>query len=131
MNEADRYEMGMAVRRKVLGEAHVARAQQSLTDFNRDFQDLITRYSWGEIWSRPGLSPDRRSLVTVALMVALNRENDLRAHIRAALNNGLTREEIREVLFQTAIYCGVVAADDGFRIAAEVFEALESAAPAG
>jgi 4-carboxymuconolactone decarboxylase len=89
-------------------------------DFTEDFQDLITRYAWGEIWSRPGLPRQTRSLLTVVMLVALNREEELRMHLRAALKNGVTREEIREALLQAAIYCGVPAANSAFRIAQEV-----------
>jgi 4-carboxymuconolactone decarboxylase len=90
-------------------------------DFNEDFQDLITRYAWGEIWSRPGLPRKTRSLLTLAMMVALNRSDELKMHIRAAFNNGVTQKDIQEVLLQAAIYCGVPAANAAFRVAEEVF----------
>ena len=121
MDERQRYEQGMKVRREVLGDAHVDKSLQNRNAFNEEFQDLITRYAWGEIWSRPGLSRQTRSLITLAMMVALNRGDEFRMHVRAALNNGVTREEIREVLLQTAIYCGVPAANGAFHIAQEVF----------
>ncbi len=123
MDERDRYEAGIKVRRMVLGDPHVDATLEKRNDFNEAFQDLITRYAWGEIWSRPCLPRPTRSLITVAMLVALNREDELRMHIRAALKNGVTRDEIREVLLQSAIYCGVPAANSAFRIAQEVFDA--------
>jgi len=121
MDERKRYEQGMKVRRAVLGDAHVDTSLKNRTEFDEALQDLITRYAWGEIWSRPGLPRQTRSMLTVAMMVALNRPEELRLHLRAALNNGVTREEIREVLLQTAIYCGVPAANSAFHLAQEVF----------
>ena len=121
MDERHRYEQGMKVRRAVLGDAHVDTSLKNRTEFDEALQDLITRYAWGEIWSRPGLPRQTRSMLTVAMMVALNRPEELRLHLRAALNNGVTREEIREVLLQTAIYCGVPAANSAFHLAQEVF----------
>ncbi|HXM95143.1 MAG TPA: 4-carboxymuconolactone decarboxylase [Candidatus Dormibacteraeota bacterium] len=121
MDERERYEQGMKVRRAVLGDSHVNTALQNRDEFTAAFQDLITRYAWGEIWSRPGLSRGTRSLVTVAMLVALNRGDELRLHLRAALTNGVSREEIQEVLLQSAIYCGVPAANSAFHIAQEVF----------
>jgi 4-carboxymuconolactone decarboxylase len=121
MDERQRYEQGMKVRREVLGDVYVDKSLQNRNAFNEEFQDLITRYAWGEIWSRPGLSRQTRSMITLAMMVALNRGDEFRMHVRAALNNGVTREEIREVLLQTAIYCGVPAANGAFHIAQEVF----------
>ncbi|HEV1994371.1 MAG TPA: 4-carboxymuconolactone decarboxylase [Candidatus Acidoferrum sp.] len=125
MDERQRYELGMKVRRAVLGDAHVDASLKNRNEFNEEFQDLITRYAWGEIWSRPGLPRQTRSMLTLAMMVALNRPDELRMHLRAALNNGVTREEIREVLLQTAIYCGVPAANSAFHLAQEVFEQQE------
>ncbi|HTP48735.1 MAG TPA: carboxymuconolactone decarboxylase family protein, partial [Casimicrobiaceae bacterium] len=90
-------------------------------DFNREFQDLITRYAWGEVWTRPGLPRHTRSLLTIAMMVALNRSEEFKLHVRAAFNNGVTREQIKEVLLQCAIYCGVPAANSAFHMAEEVF----------
>ena len=121
MDERQRYEQGMKVRRGVLGDAHVEASLKNRNEFDKEFQDLITRYAWGEIWSRPGLPQKSRSLITLAMMVALNRPEELRMHLRAALNIGVTREEIREVLLQTAIYCGVPAANSAFHLAQEVF----------
>jgi 4-carboxymuconolactone decarboxylase len=120
MDERQRYEQGMKVRREVLGDAHVDKSLEDRNAFNEEFQDLITRYAWGEIWSRPGLTRQTRSMVTLALMVALNKGDEFRMHVRAALNNGVTRDEIREVLLQTAIYCGVPAANSAFHVAQEV-----------
>ena len=125
MDDRERYEKGMSVRRAVLGDAHVDRAIGNTDDFNREFQDLITRYAWGEIWSRPGLPRHTRSLLTIAMMVALNRTEELRMHVRAAFNNGVTRDEIKEVLLQTAIYCGVPAANSAFHAAADVFKEMD------
>jgi 4-carboxymuconolactone decarboxylase len=120
MDERDRHKEGLKVRRAVLGETHVERAQAAENEFNSAFQDLITRYAWGEIWTRPGLLRKTRSLITIAMMVALNRGDELKMHIRGALQNGVTREELREVLLQTAIYCGVPAANASFHLAEEV-----------
>jgi len=125
MNDDQRREAGMKVRREVLGDEHVDRAVSSTTDFNREFQDFITRNAWGEIWTRPGLPRHTRSLLTLAMMVALNRPEEFRMHVRAAVNNGVTRDEIKEVLLQTAIYCGVPAANSAFHVAAEVFAEAE------
>jgi len=121
MDERQRYEQGMRVRRAVLGDAHVDATLKNRNEFNETFQDLITRYAWGEIWTRPGLPKQTRSMLTLAMMVALNRADEFRMHLRAALNNGVTREEIQEVLLQTAIYCGVPAANSAFHIVEEVF----------
>lgn len=111
---------GIAVRREVLGPAHVDRATAATTPFTRDFQDLITRYAWGDIWTRPGLDRRARSMVTLTALVALGHHEELAMHVRAARTNGLTVEEIKEVLLQTAIYCGVPAANTAFRIAQQV-----------
>lgn len=127
MNEKERYEAGMQVRRAVLGDAHVDRAQANRTPFNGDFQDLITRYAWGEIWTRSGLPRHTRSLMTICMMVALNREEELKLHLGAASNNGVTRDEISEALLQTAIYCGVPAANSAFAIAQKIFEEMDAA----
>src|SRR5580704_14536058 len=111
----------MKTRRAVLGDAHVDATLKNRIEFTDAFQDLLTRYAWGEIWSRPGLPRKTRSLLTLAMMVALNRPEELRMHLRAALNIGVTREQIEEVLLQTAIYCGLPAANSAFHIALEVF----------
>ena len=121
MDERERYSQGLKVRRAVLGDAHVDRSLENRNEFNEEFQELITRYAWGEIWSRPGLPRKTRSLITLAMMVALDRGDEFRMHVRAALNNGVARDEIKEVLLQTAIYCGLPAANSAFHIAAEVF----------
>jgi 4-carboxymuconolactone decarboxylase len=116
------YERGMEVRRQVLGDEHVDRAIERTTDFTADFQDLITRYAWGEVWTRGGLDRRVRSCITLAMLVALNRNEELAMHVRAALRNGVTPDEIKEVLLQTAIYCGVPAANSAFAIAQRVLE---------
>jgi 4-carboxymuconolactone decarboxylase len=121
MDERERSETGMKIRREVLGDAHVDAAIAKRNAFSEEFQDLITRYAWGEIWTRPTLPRQTRSLITVAMLIALNREEELRLHLRAALRNGATQEEIRETLLQSAIYCGVPAANSAFRIAQEIF----------
>jgi 4-carboxymuconolactone decarboxylase len=120
MTDDERRERGMKIRREVLGDAHVDRAQANTTPLTRDFQDLITRYAWGEIWARPGLDRKTRSCITVAMTVALNRPDELALHLRGALRNGVTVDELREILLQTAIYCGVPAAHMAFRVAEEV-----------
>ena len=127
MDEGKRYESGMTVRRAVLGDAHVDRSLTRRTDFNTEFQELITRYAWGEIWTRPGLPRHTRSLITVAMMVALNRADEFRLHVRAAFNNGVTKDELKEVLLQTAIYCGVPAANNAFHLAEDVFADMDTA----
>ena len=125
MDEQERYKQGMAVRREVLGDAHVDRAERHKNAFNEEFQELITRYAWGEIWTRPGLSRQTRSCMTLGLMVALGHWDEFKLHVRAAFNNGLTREEIKEVLLHAAVYCGVPAANHGFKLAEEVFAELK------
>ena len=119
--EPDRRAIGEAMRRSVLGDAHVDRSSGSRTDFNGEFLDYITRTAWGETWTRPGLPRHTRSLLTIAMMVALNRPEELKLHLNAARNNGVTRDEIKEVLMQTAVYCGVPAANSAFHLAAQVF----------
>jgi 4-carboxymuconolactone decarboxylase len=113
---------GERARREVLGDAHVDAAIERTTDFTADFQDLITRYAWGEIWARPGLDRRMRSAITLTALVAGGHENELAMHVRAALRNGLSADEIKEVLLQTAIYCGVPAANSAFAIAQRVIE---------
>jgi 4-carboxymuconolactone decarboxylase len=127
MDERERHATGMKVRRAVLGDAHVDRAEAAKNSFSEPFQDLITRYAWGEIWSRPGLSRHTRSLLTLSMMIALNRSEEFRMHVRAALNNKVTRDEIQEVLLQSAIYCGVPAANAAFHLAQEVFAEIDAA----
>jgi 4-carboxymuconolactone decarboxylase len=126
MHEDERFEKGLEVRKAVLGNAHVERSLVKRNDFNGEFQALITRYAWGEIWTRPGLPRHTRSLLTIGLMVALNRSDEFKLHIRAAFNNGVTKDEIREVLLQCAIYAGVPAANSAFHQAEEVFAQMES-----
>jgi 4-carboxymuconolactone decarboxylase len=116
----DRYEAGMRVRRDVLGGAHVDRATERATEFTREFQELITRYAWGEIWTRPGLDPRTRSCITLTALVADGQLDELALHVRAARRNGLTEDEIKEVLLQCAIYCGVPAANSAFAVAQRV-----------
>ena len=111
---------GMEVRREVLGDAHVDRAEAAKTELTAEFQDLLTRYAWGEIWTRPGLDRRTRSCITVAMLVALNRNDELALHIRAARTNGVTVDELKEILLQSAIYCGVPAANTAFGVAARV-----------
>lgn len=114
------YEDGMKIRREVLGDEHVDRATGSATELTRDFQELITRYAWGEIWSRPGLDRKTRSCITLTALVAHGHFEELELHVRAALRNGLTADEIKEVLLQCAIYCGVPAANHAFAVAQRV-----------
>jgi 4-carboxymuconolactone decarboxylase len=126
VDDRERYAEGMKVRRAVLGDAHVDRSLKAGNEFNAEFQDLITRYAWGEIWSRPGLARHARSLITLALMIALNRGDEFRMHVRAAFNNGVTKEEIKEVILQCAIYCGVPAANAAFHMAQDVFAEIST-----
>ncbi|HAW41147.1 MAG TPA: 4-carboxymuconolactone decarboxylase, partial [Pseudomonas sp.] len=114
MDEKQRYEAGMQVRRAVLGDAHVDRSLSNISEFNAEFQEMITRHAWGDIWTRPGLPRHTRSLITIAMLIGMNREGELKLHLRAARNNGVTREEIKEVLLQSAIYCGIPAANASF-----------------
>ncbi len=124
--QAELHARGMGVRRSVLGDAHVDRAIDRTTPFTEDFQDLITRYAWGEIWARPGLDRRTRSCITLTALVASGREHELELHLRAALRNGLTPDEIGEVLLQCAVYCGVPAANGAFAIAQRVLEAADA-----
>ena len=117
---SETHDRGMEVRRAVLGNEHVDRAVAGTTDFTAEFQDLITRYAWGEIWTRPGLDRRTRSCITLTALVAGGHEKELAMHVRAALRNGLTPDEIKEVLLQTAIYCGIPAANSAFAVAQEV-----------
>jgi 4-carboxymuconolactone decarboxylase len=120
--DKDRTDAGMRTRREVLGDDHVDRAIANTTDFTAPFQDLITRYAWGDIWSRPGLSRADRSMITLAILATLRQEDELAMHVRAALRNGLTPSQIQEVLLQVAVYAGVPAANRAFAIAARVLE---------
>ena len=124
MDEKQRYEAGMQVRRAVLGDAHVDRSLEKLTPFNTEFQEMITRHAWGDIWTRPGLPRHTRSLITIAMLIGMNREGELTLHLRAAKNNGVSREEIKEVIMQSAIYCGIPAANATFHLAEAVWDEL-------
>ncbi|POA19755.1 4-carboxymuconolactone decarboxylase [Pseudomonas sp. FW300-N1A1] len=124
MDEKQRYADGMQVRRAVLGDAHVDRSLETLNEFNAEFQEMITRHAWGDIWTRPGLPRHTRSLVTIAMLIGMNRNEELKLHLRAAANNGVTRAEIKEVLMQSAIYCGIPAANATFHLAASVWDEL-------
>ena len=119
------YENGLKIRREVLGAEYVDNSIQSADDFNRPMQNLTTQYCWGEIWSRPGLDRKTRSIINLAMLTALNRPHEIKLHVQGALNNGVSKEEIMEVFLQTAIYCGVPAAIDSFRIARECFKNAE------
>ncbi len=121
-----RYDQGLAVRREVLGDRYVEQAAARTTDLTRDFQTLVTEFAWGTIWARPGLDRRSRSMVTLTALIARGRDEELALHIRAALRNGLSWDEIKEVLLQTAVYCGVQQANAAFRVAASVFEETET-----
>jgi 3-oxoadipate enol-lactonase/4-carboxymuconolactone decarboxylase len=122
MEEHERYERGLEARRAVLGNDYVEAALARRSDLNHEFQELLTRYAWGEIWDRPGLPRQTRSLLTIAMLVALNRPEELKLHLRAAANNGVTADQIKEVLLQAAVYCGVPAANAAFHLAEEVLQ---------
>jgi len=126
---ADRHADGMEVRRAVLGDEHVDRAVANTTDFTAPFQDFITRYAWGDVWTRPGLDRRTRSVVTLAVLTALGHENELAMHVRAAVRNGLSADEIGEVLLHTAVYAGVPAANTAFAIAQRVLAELADSGP--
>ena len=126
MNDQERHDDGMAVRRAVLGDEHVDRAVAGTTEFTAPFQDFITRYAWGEIWSRPGLDRQHRSMITLALLTGLGQEHELAMHVVAALRNGLTRDQIQEVLLHCALYAGVPAANRAFAVAQQVFDQLDA-----
>jgi 4-carboxymuconolactone decarboxylase len=128
MKDSEAFRRGRKVRAEIMGEAHVASAMATADDFGADMQYLTTAYCWGEVWSRPGLDRRTRSLLVLVMLTAQNRPDELRQHIRAALTNGASREDIREAFLQAAIYCGVPAAISSFRIAREVFAAQDSAA---
>jgi 4-carboxymuconolactone decarboxylase len=119
------FDQGLAMRRKVLGTEYVDASIKNATDFNIDMQELVTQYCWGDVWNRPGLERKTRSFLNLAMIAALNRPHELKLHVRGAINNGLTKDEIKEVFLQVAIYCGVPAAIDSFRIAAEVFKEMD------
>ncbi|MFG2799969.1 4-carboxymuconolactone decarboxylase [Streptomyces pseudovenezuelae] len=120
MLNKDLFDQGLATRRQVLGDAYVDASLASADDFSRDLQELVTQYCWGDIWNRPGLEPAQRSMINLAMLAALNRPHELATHVRGAVNNGLSPDQIKEVLLQVAVYCGVPAALDSFRVAREV-----------
>lgn len=122
-------ERGLANRTEVLGKAHVERARGRATPFTQDFQDFITQYAWGDIWDRPGLPRKTRSIITISILTALGHEEELRLHIRASRNTGVSRDEMKEVLLQSAIYAGVPAANSAFRIAQEVYNEMDKEEP--
>jgi 4-carboxymuconolactone decarboxylase len=125
VNDQQRQADGMAVRRAVLGDEHVDRSIARTTEFTAPFQDFITRYAWGDIWTRPGLDRQSRSMITLALLTALGQEHELAMHVAAGIRNGLTREQIQEVLLQCAVYAGVPAANRAFAVAQEVFDVMD------
>jgi 4-carboxymuconolactone decarboxylase len=127
MNQ-DLYEAGLATRRQVLGDAHVDASLAAATEFSRDIQEYVTQYCWGDLWNRPGLSLQERSLINLSMITALNRPVEFKAHVRGAVNNGVSRDKIKEVLMQSAFYCGGPAALEAFRSAAEVFAAMDAEA---
>ncbi|MFP0947271.1 4-carboxymuconolactone decarboxylase [Acinetobacter baumannii] len=124
MNDEQRYKQGIEVRTEVLGEKNVGRSLQNLNDFNQDFQNFISRYAWGEVWSRPGLPRHTRSLVTIAILLALGREDELRMHLRACFNNGVTKEDLKELILHSSLYAGLPAANAAMHMAEEVFKEL-------
>nr|WP_222942172.1 4-carboxymuconolactone decarboxylase [Protaetiibacter sp. SSC-01] len=128
MTSQQQFDAGLAVRRAVLGDAYVDRSLAAMDDFTRDLQELVTEYCWGRVWTRDELPRRTRSMLNLAMMTALNRPHELAIHVRGAVNNGVSREEIREVLLQAAIYCGVPAALDAFRVARQVFTDMDAEA---
>ena len=122
------YEKGLAVRTAVLGKAHVERSLSRMTEFDRDFQEFITAYCWGEVWTRPGLERKTRSMLNLAMLAALGREEEFKLHLRASRNTGVTRDQVKEVLMQVAIYAGVPAANSAFRMAKEIFQEMDKEA---
>ena len=119
------FDQGLATRRAVLGADYVDTSIRNATDFNIDMQELVTQYCWGDVWNRPGLDRRTRSFLNLAMITALNRPHELKLHVRGAINNGLSKDEIKEVFLQAAIYCGVPAAIDSFRVASEVFKDMD------
>ena len=128
LDHNERFEQGLANRRKVLGDAYVDKALQSVSEFSAPLQQMVTEYCWGEVWGRGGLDFKQRSMLNLAMISALNRPHELKAHVRGALNNGLTRQDIAEIFLQVMIYVGVPAAVDSFRLAGEVFAELDAQA---
>jgi 4-carboxymuconolactone decarboxylase len=131
LTSQQQFDAGLAVRRAVLGDAYVDRSLAAMDGFTRELQELVTEYCWGRVWTREGLPRATRSILNLAMMTALNRPHELAIHVRGALNNGVSREEIREVLLQAAIYCGVPAALDAFRVARQVLAEVDAEAAAG
>ncbi len=127
VSDKERLDAGLKIRREVLGDDYVNRSMQQADEFTRPFQELVSEYCWGAVWARPGLPRRTRSLLNIAMLTALNRPHEVKLHVKGALNNGCSRDEIREVLLQAAIYCGVPAALDSFRIAREVFKEADGA----
>jgi len=121
----DLFDKGLQTRREVLGDAYVDASLKTADEFGRDMQELVTQYCWGDIWTRPGLDRKTRSFLNLAMLAALNRPHELKAHVRGAINNGLSKDEIKEVFLQVAIYCGVPAAIDSFRVARETFKEMD------
>jgi 4-carboxymuconolactone decarboxylase len=119
------FDQGLSTRREVLGAEYVDASIRNATDFNIDMQELVTQYCWGDIWNRPGLDRRTRSLLNLAMLTALNRPHELKLHVRGAVNNGVTKDEIKEVFLQAAVYCGMPAAIDSFRVASEVFKEMK------
>ncbi|WP_120429869.1 4-carboxymuconolactone decarboxylase [Acinetobacter baylyi] len=124
MNDEQRYKQGLEVRTEVLGEKHVNRSLENLNDFNQDFQNFISRFAWGEVWSRPGLPRHTRSLVTIAVLLAIGREDELRMHLRACFNNGVTKDELKELILHCSLYAGLPASNAAMHMAEEVFKDL-------
>lgn len=127
MKDEEHYQQGMDVRRAVLGDKHVDRTLSQLTPLNEEFQNFITRYAWGDIWTRPGLERHTRSMITIAMLIALNREAELKMHLRAAFNNGVTRNELKELIMHSALYCGLPAANATMHLAQQVFDEMDAA----
>lgn len=124
MNDEERYTQGLQVRTEVLGEKHVARSLENLNDFNEDFQNLISRFAWGEVWSRPDMPRHTRSLVTIAILLSLGRNDELRMHIRACFNNGVSKDDLKELFIHCALYAGLPAANAAMHMAEEIFEEM-------
>ncbi len=122
--DKEAFEKGLAIRKKVIGAEYVEKSFANANDFNRPMQELVTQYCWGEVWGRPGLELKTRSMLNLAMIAALNRPSEFKTHVKGAITNGVTKDEIREVLLQVAIYCGAPAGMDSFRMATEVFEEL-------
>lgn len=126
MKDEEHYQQGMDVRRAVLGDSHVERTLSQLTPLNEEFQNFITRYAWGDIWTRPGLERHTRSMITIAMLIALNREAELKMHLRAAFNNGVTRDELKELIMHSALYCGLPAANATMHLSQQVFDEMDA-----